>query len=65
METISIVGEVHCVNCGTDLGWWVEQSKRNKVYIDEAEDFYCSKRCFCEYYRQTLKTLKQIKLIKE
>jgi len=50
-----------CVNCGTDLLWHKKQSKKNKVYIDLAEDMYCSKKCFKEY--QLEKPLTEIKKV--
>ena len=40
-----------CVNCGTDLEWWVN-TKNKKIYIDEADQLYCSKKCVREYQKR-------------
>lgn len=38
-----------CDNCGTDLTWWINQNKRNKIYRDDADDLFCTKKCFREH----------------
>lgn len=48
-----------CVNCGTDLYWW-KTVKHKKVWIDNARDMYCSKKCFHEYQDPTLKEIKEV-----
>ena len=43
-----------CANCGTDLEWWLKQSKRNKVYLYPSDEAVCSKKCIgyigCDLY---------------
>ena len=50
-----------CTNCGIALYWW-KIEKKKKVYVDNAMDMYCSKKCFKEYQkRQTLKEVIEIR----
>jgi len=52
---------VYCVNCGTNLEWWLKRNKRNKVYRDDADDLYCTKKCFKEYAgNQSLKEITKV-----
>ena len=56
---VSELDNEYCDNCGTDLFWWVTVKNKN-VYEDESETLFCSKKCFREDYKETLKTLKKV-----
>ena len=48
-----------CDNCGTDLNWWVVE-KGKKAYVDTSDTYYCSRKCFNETNRPTLKEIRRI-----
>ncbi len=48
-----------CANCGTNLYWW-KTVKHKKVWVDNADEMYCSKKCFHECNNPTLKEVKEV-----
>jgi len=48
-----------CANCGTVLSWWIKDG-RHKVYLNDANECFCSKKCFREYCEPTLADLRFI-----
>jgi len=62
--TISDDEDVLCANCGTDLRWW-QVTKHKKVYIDNADELYCSKKCFIELQKPTLKEIEVVSLTRK